>query len=634
MKITKIQKLIGLTIFFFVLISIIGAQTYLGNEFLRCMKDESKLKNDYNLISSGLPPPPTRTSPFNGEHIDPLIMQPHLFEFEWLPVTGATEYQIEMARSYNFDHISHSMNTWITSFKYYNNPDGVYHWRIRTRNNYGWGSFSSWWTFKAGLPIQDAPILTSPTHAEYITDNTVQLQWNYVMFATTYKILYSTYQDFRVLDELETSSTTITIDNLQDDTYYWKVSGKHDLSIYGPSSYAWAFTIDTVPPDIPILTSPSNDAPLKDSTPTLSWQAVSEISTYEVCVYDSLTSKFPIWKRNIYYYTSISVSTPLSDGTYYWKVKAEDRAGNVGLWSQLRSFTIDTVAPKTFIELNGLMGDNGWYVSDVTATLSATDGGSGVDSILYSSDNINWFTYVSPFTIPFEGEGTIYYKSIDEAGNFDITHIKNVKIDKKPPETNILLDGIIGNNGWFRSNVLVTLTANDGTSSVDSVFYSFDGTMWFTYNGPINIDHEGITNFYYRSIDNAGNIETTSSITIKIDTIRPGPFTLIEPLDESNINTKTPTLKWTEATDAVLYRVVVATSIDFHEPTIVFDITTTATQTITTELLDGTYYWVVLAWDQAGWGKGSGIWSFTIDTIPPATPTLLSPSIDSVINQR
>ena len=115
-----------------------------------------------------------------------------------------------------------------------------------------------------------------------------------------------------------------------------------------------------------------------------------------------------------------------------------------------------------------------------------------------------------------------------------------------------------------------------------------------------------------------------------IDTIHPDPPTLLGPLEASKVNTNTPTLSWTEETDVFLYRVFISDSPTLDTIT-QYEIITVPYLT-TTELADKTYYWRVRAEDQTGLGSASIIGSFTVDTTPPVAPTLLSPSIDSVIN--
>ena len=89
--------------------------------------------------------------------------------------------------------------------------------------------------------------------------------------------------------------------------------------------------------------------------------------------------------------------------------------------------------------------------------------------------------------------------------------------DRTPPVTTVHLDGTAGNNGWFRSDVRVTLTAEDnpGGSGVDVILYSFDGVTWQTYVAPFVVQQEGVTTLYYRAIDKAGNVEQPRAETVQ-----------------------------------------------------------------------------------------------------------------------
>ena len=92
-----------------------------------------------------------------------------------------------------------------------------------------------------------------------------------------------------------------------------------------------------------------------------------------------------------------------------------------------------------------------------------------------------------------------------------------------PPTTRIDISGDIGNNSWYTSDVMVTLTAMDdeGGSGVKETEYSFDDTNWEIYSPPFLISSEGTPTVYYRSIDNANNIEETGSVIINIDKTPP-----------------------------------------------------------------------------------------------------------------
>jgi len=100
-------------------------------------------------------------------------------------------------------------------------------------------------------------------------------------------------------------------------------------------------------------------------------------------------------------------------------------------------------------------------------------------------------------------------------------------LDKEPPVTLINLAGTIGNNGWYVSDVMMTLIATDGGGTcggggmVAKTEYSFDGTNWNLYEGPVVLTGEGQITVNYKSTDSAGNIEETKSEIVKIDKTAP-----------------------------------------------------------------------------------------------------------------
>jgi hypothetical protein len=212
-----------------------------------------------------------------------------------------------------------------------------------------------------------------------------------------------------------------------------------------------------------------------------------------------------------------TISTEGVTTVYY---NSTDNAGNVENTNTI-TVMIDKTPPVTSISLSGTLGLNGWYTSDVTATLTATDSVSGVAITEYSFDNTTWNIYTGPFTISTEGVTTVYYNSTDNAGNVENTNTAVIMIDKTPPVTSISLSGTLGLNGWYTSNVNVSLTASDNVSGVNVTEYSFDGITWNIYTGPFTISTEGVTTVYYRSIDNAGNVENTNTAVIMIDKTPP-----------------------------------------------------------------------------------------------------------------
>ena len=97
----------------------------------------------------------------------------------------------------------------------------------------------------------------------------------------------------------------------------------------------------------------------------------------------------------------------------------------------------DITPPVTTVTLAGTIGASGWYTSDVMATLTATDEGSGVKQTEYSLDGTTWHVYSGPITISTEGTTTLRYFSADQAGNNEIAKTETFKIDKTAPEGKI-----------------------------------------------------------------------------------------------------------------------------------------------------------------------------------------------------
>lgn len=94
--------------------------------------------------------------------------------------------------------------------------------------------------------------------------------------------------------------------------------------------------------------------------------------------------------------------------------------------------------------------------------------------------------------------------------------------DTTSPVTTTIVQGTAGQNNWYRSDVVVTLSAQDNTdgSGILTTEYSLDnGSTVQTYTGPITINQS--TAIQFRSIDKAGNEENIQNIAVKIDKISP-----------------------------------------------------------------------------------------------------------------
>ncbi|WP_158299555.1 OmpL47-type beta-barrel domain-containing protein [Paenibacillus antri] len=109
-------------------------------------------------------------------------------------------------------------------------------------------------------------------------------------------------------------------------------------------------------------------------------------------------------------------------------------------------------------------------------------------------------------------------------------------VDTLPPTTTAVAESVYGPNpanGWHRSDITLTLTATDAgagaaaeeyVSGVKQTEYRVNGGAWNVYTGPILLAQDGIVTYEYRSVDNAGNVEASKFMELKLD--RTAPVTL------------------------------------------------------------------------------------------------------------
>jgi len=99
-------------------------------------------------------------------------------------------------------------------------------------------------------------------------------------------------------------------------------------------------------------------------------------------------------------------------------------------------YDLSSIPPVTTISFDPPEPDgcNGWYVSNVTVTLNATDQ-DGVNATYYRINNGTWETYTEPFVISEDGDDIlIEYYSVDIDGNIEDVKSSELDIDQTPPE--------------------------------------------------------------------------------------------------------------------------------------------------------------------------------------------------------
>ena len=260
-----------------------------------------------------------------------------------------------------------------------------------------------------------------------------------------------------------------------------------------------------------------------NNSPAFSWTEPSDISgisgySYELSQGDLDTTPDEILDGTSTY----KVYGIIGDASnWYFHVQARDKAGRWGRAAHYGPIMIETVPPETSMSLLGSIGQNGWYVSPIKVTLNAKDSLSGVAVTRYRVDGGDSQVYSSPFIMDSDGEHTIEHFSVDNAGNQENVKSGSFRIDSSVEETTVSLSGVEGNNGWYLTGVVVTLSAIDKTSGVDIVEYRIDNEDWQTYSSPFTIGSDGTHQVEYHYADKAGNAEEIKIKGINIDTRKP-----------------------------------------------------------------------------------------------------------------
>ncbi|WP_257232566.1 OmpL47-type beta-barrel domain-containing protein [Streptomyces sp. Rer75] len=215
-------------------------------------------------------------------------------------------------------------------------------------------------------------------------------------------------------------------------------------------------------------------------------------------------------------------------GTHTIRYRATDKAGNT---SEVKSAefrvmappTDDTTPPETSATVSGKQGPGGDYYDTATVTLTASDTGSGVNTIEYALDDGDFTKYTGPVTVNTYGPHTVRYRATDRAGN--TSEAKSVAFsvvappstDTTPPESAAKAEGTKNSDGNYLGSAKVTITATDAESGVAKTEYSLDGGPYLAYTTPVVVDRVGRHTVAHRATDKAGNTSSARTLAFTVD---------------------------------------------------------------------------------------------------------------------
>lgn len=186
----------------------------------------------------------------------------------------------------------------------------------------------------------------------------------------------------------------------------------------------------------------------------------------------------------------------------------------------------DGTPPDIVVNLPPVDGMNGWYVSEADLSATATDGISGLSSLLASADGgASWVTPPIQFT---DGSHSVLIRARDVAGN-EATVAKVIQVDRTPPLAQITShwDGEVVQGEVRLSGTLMDGTSGpeggeistDGGGSWQSVLMEAGGSWSYTWRSGETPNGEYTVQM--RGWDRAGNVSGMSSISLIVNNAPP-----------------------------------------------------------------------------------------------------------------
>jgi hypothetical protein len=185
-----------------------------------------------------------------------------------------------------------------------------------------------------------------------------------------------------------------------------------------------------------------------------------------------------------------------------------------------------------------------WYNTDQTVLFTLTDtSGDGLPLVGVSGYSQLWDADPGDvISEPTPGSGNSFYSGPQlpnsSAGSFDLAaagqgcHTANVRgwdnsgstsdqtsglycYDNIAPITTATLSGTLDGTVYV-SPVKVTLTATDSGSGIAHTYYKVDSAAQVTYSAPFTVSATGAHTVTFHSVDVAGNVEATNTVTFTI----------------------------------------------------------------------------------------------------------------------
>ena len=384
-------------------------------------------------------------------------------------------------------------------------------------------------------------ITTAPIDGSLINTKTPTLAYSVVDSNTV-----STVVTLNGVQILTANNTSTTLGPLSDGPYTLKITST-DAAL-NTTTKTLSFTVDTVAPNPPVLSSVATITASNESTVSVTGTAEAN-STVIITATDGAknVTKTDTNTANGTFSANMDLSS-LKDGTITFTAQAVDAAGNTSTASAPVTAVKDTTDPTVTIASPA----TGSLINTKTPTLtySVVDSSTPitevveVDGVTQNVKSGDLLTGIST-----DGTHTVKVIATDPMGNSG-SATSTFTVDTVAPNPPVLSSvatitasnqATVSVTGTAEANstVIITATSNKGgASKTDTVTASSNGT--FSANMDLSGLRDGTITFTAKAVDAAGNTSTASApVTAVKDTVT---LTIISP--SGAIDTNTPTLTY------------------------------------------------------------------------------------------
>ncbi|MBQ4821397.1 hypothetical protein [Aquimarina sp. MMG016] len=286
--------------------------------------------------------------------LDMAEIEGNTVQFRWNGIEGADEYRIQINNQETNAIILDSLVI-KSVFDYAMNP-GSYQWRVRGEN-FAYVTaytFDSRFTVAASTDLSNQTVtLTSPANGIFTNNSALTFTWDPISTATFYKIKISKIDgstETLVFDNDGNNiiGTSITIGNSvisEDGEYKWEIQAGNDSST--SEFFPRTFSLDTQAPPTPTLTEPTTGQTASvDEEISFKWTFADT-----GVIQSGITSTIQIATDQTFNDVIETNSNPLAideytftfttAGTYFWRVRGIDDAGNTGDFSDASQIIIN-----------------------------------------------------------------------------------------------------------------------------------------------------------------------------------------------------------------------------------------------------------------------------------------------------